>query len=88
MGKKRNRIEFKIRAPEANQVMLSGTFNQWSESSDPMKKDNAGTWKKAKILLHGKYEYKFIVDGEWTLEPGQMNTVSNRYGTLNNVIKV
>ena len=35
MSPKRKRIDFKILSPEARQVLLSGTFNQWSESSDP-----------------------------------------------------
>jgi 1,4-alpha-glucan branching enzyme len=88
MAPKRKRIEFKILAPEAKQVLLSGTFNQWSESSDPMKRDKTGTWKKVKMLLQGIYEYKFIVDGEWTLDPGCSDTVPNQHGTVNNVIEV
>ena len=48
MASKKRRIEFKIFAPDARQVLLSGTFNQWSEDTDPMKKDNTGTWKKIK----------------------------------------
>ena len=88
MAPKRKRIEFKILAPEVKQVLLSGTFNQWSENSDPMKRDNTGTWKKVKMLLHGKYEYKFIVDNEWTLDPGCSDTVPNQQGTFNNVIEV
>lgn len=88
MAPKRKRFEFRILAPEANQVLLSGTFNQWSESTDPMKRDSTGTWKKVKMLLHGQYEYKFIVDGEWMLDPGCSDTVPNRHGTFNNVIEV
>ena len=88
MAPKRKRFEFKILAPEAKQVLLSGTFNQWSESSDPMKRDKTGTWKKVKMLLQGRYEYKFIVDGEWMLDPGCGDTAPNQHGTFNNVIEV
>ena len=35
-----------------------------------MKRDKTGTWKKVKMLLQGRYEYKFIIDGEWMLDPG------------------
>ena len=88
MAPKRKRIEFKILVPEAKLVVLSGTFNQWSESSDPMNRDYTGTWKKTKMLLKGKYEYKLIVDGKWTLDPECDNIVLNEHGTYNNVIKV
>ena len=88
MKPKKKRVEFKIMVPEAKLVVLSGTFNQWSESSDPMKRDNTGMWKKVKILSQGTYEYKFIVDGEWTLGPEYDNVVRNQYGTYNNVIAV
>ena len=88
MAAKRKRIEFKILVPEAKQVVLSGTFNQWSENSDPMKRDITGTWKKVKMLFQGTYEYKFIVDGEWTLDSECDNVVRNQHGTYNNVIDV
>jgi 1,4-alpha-glucan branching enzyme len=88
MTAKKKRVEFKIFVPEAGQVLLAGSFNKWSESSDPMKKDHTGTWKKVKMLPAGKYEYKFIVDCVWMLDPQCHDIVSNQYGTENNVIQV
>jgi 1,4-alpha-glucan branching enzyme len=40
------RIEFRFVSPQAEKVHLFGSFNHWSESSDPMKKDSAGTWSR------------------------------------------
>jgi len=88
MKKKSKRIEFRIVSPQAEKVYLCGSFNQWSESSDPMKKDGAGTWKKTKVLTEGVYEYKFLVDGEWTLDPECHDATSNKFGTENNVIRL
>ena len=88
MGKPKKRVEFKLIAPEAEQVVLSGTFNDWSESSDPMKKDKVGGWKKVKMLDQGTHEYKFIVDGRWILDAECDQTVPNHFGSLNNVLKV
>ena len=51
MAPKRKRIQFSILAPEAEQVLLSGTFNRWSDSSDPMKMDDAGVWKRSKCFF-------------------------------------
>jgi len=81
-------VEFKITAPESNQAFLAGSFNDWSPTSDPMKKDKSGVWKKAKKLHPGTYQYKFIVDDVWLLDPLGAETVSNEHGTANNVVHV
>ncbi|MFO7739227.1 MAG: glycogen-binding domain-containing protein [Desulfatiglandaceae bacterium] len=88
MAKKKRRIEFRIFAPEAEKVLLSGSFNEWSENSDPMKRDETGTWKKIKMLPRGLYEYKFVIDGIWTLDPNCRDTVPNKYGSQNSALEV
>jgi len=88
MTARKRRVEFKMLAPQAKRVLLTGSFNEWSESSDPMKRDKTGTWKKIKMLPPGKHQYKFIVDGVWTLDPNCRDTAPNQYGTENNVIKI
>ena len=86
MNTRKKRVEFRLFSPGAHEVLLSGDFNAWSDSADPMKKDKNGTWKKIKILPPGRYEYKFIVDGVWVLDPNCPDTVPNNYGTQNNII--
>ncbi len=39
-------------------------------------------------LPPGRYEYKFLVDGQWVPDVKAKNSVFNRYGTLNSVIEV
>lgn len=85
MNQRAKRIEFKVFAPQAEKIYLCGSFNNWSESSDPMKKDSTGTWKKIKMLSEGTYEYKYLVDGDWTLDP-ECHTTPNEFGTENNVV--
>lgn len=86
MKQKKRRFDFKINALQAQGVYLCGTFNNWSESSDRMKMDSSGVWKKSKMLSQGIYEYKFLVDGDWTLDPECRETAPNGFGTKNNVI--
>lgn len=86
MNQRAKRIEFKVFAPQAEKVYLCGSFNNWSESSDPMKKDSTGTWKKIKMLSEGTHEYKYLVDGDWTLDPECHDTTPNEFGTENNVV--
>lgn len=88
MAEKKKRVVFKVFAPEAQKVVLAGSFNKWSQDSDAMKKDETGTWKKIKILPKGTYEYKFIVDGTWTCDPNCPDIVYDAQGSENNRIVV
>lgn len=79
-------VEFSFRAPEAKQVCIAGTFNDWNTSSLPMKKDKDGTWRIKVSLCRGKYEYKYIVDGSWASDLTSTELVPNPFGTDNCVI--
>lgn len=85
-------------APEAEQVFVAGTFNDWNPNGTPMHKIADGTWKVTLKLPTGSYEYKFIVDGRWVCEPGadeydpglgnSLNHVPNVFGSMNRKLKV
>ena len=52
----------------AQKVILSGSFNSWDENELVMKKNRTG-WQLSYILAPGTYEYKYIVDGKWMIDP-------------------
>jgi len=79
---------FTLKAPDAKIVFLGGDFNEWNEKKHLMKKDPKGLWKKEVMLLPGRYEYKFLVDGRWQIDPENRQLCQNDYGTLNHVIVV
>ncbi|MFH0725342.1 MAG: glycogen-binding domain-containing protein [Pseudomonadota bacterium] len=84
---KRHRVTLSLELPAANEVFLMGDFNDWNPTMHPMKKDGSGVWKKMVMLFPGKYEYRFMVDGEWVNDPnGQL--CPNCFGTFNNVVEV
>ena len=58
-------------APEATNVFLAGTFNNWDPQASPMERAPDGVWQIALDLAPGQYEYKFVVDGRWCCEPGR-----------------
>lgn len=62
---KKKRAYFKLRAPEAREVSIAGTFNNWDSSTWALKRDKKGTWKTWFDLPAGQHEYCFVVDGEW-----------------------
>ncbi len=73
--------------PEADRVILSGTFNGWNEGYPEMKRVEDG-WALTLDLEPGIYEYKFIVDGEWHHDPANPESIENEHGTLNSVFRI
>lgn len=71
----------------ANQVILTGSFNGWNETALKMMKGTDG-WTLRADLPPGRYEYKFIVDGEWYHDRANKVTVTNEHSTLNSVLFV
>jgi 1,4-alpha-glucan branching enzyme len=82
---KRKKASFAIEAPLAEKVVLMGDFNHWNPNVHPMKNDGKGIWTKAVIIPPGRYEYKFLIDGDWRKDPGNEQTCPNCFGTLNSV---
>jgi 1,4-alpha-glucan branching enzyme len=85
---KRHRVMLAMEAPDAKEVVLAGDFNKWNAKSHPMKKDKGGVWKRSAMLPPGRYEYKFLVDGQWRNDPKNDKTCPNRFGTRNSVLTI
>jgi len=77
------KVPFEFPAPEAREVYLAGDFNNWDTSANPMKKDKKGTWKATVALKPGRYEYRFLVDGNWENDLFCAGCVPNEFGTQN-----
>jgi 1,4-alpha-glucan branching enzyme len=84
----RRRIVFLLEAPDAGLVSLVGSFNGWDEKSHRMNKNDDGIWEKILMLYPGRYEYKFLVDGQWWNDPRNDRVCANSFGTQNSVVKV
>jgi 1,4-alpha-glucan branching enzyme len=84
----RRGVRFSLKAPNAKEVFLVGDFNNWDAAANPMKLDADGSWKTSLIIPPGRYEFKLWVDGKWREGTKEEQTVSNRFGTLNNVLIV
>ena len=82
-------VSFKVNLPAAREVYVCGDFNHWSPTSLPMIRHAAnGHWEKRLALAPGRYQYKFIVDGEWVHDPEAAETVPNHHGSLNSIKEV
>lgn len=72
---------------DASIVVLTGSFNNWSQSQFIFGKEG-DEWICRIDLEPGKHAYKFIVDGNWLLDPDNPNTEDDDYGVKNSVIVV
>ena len=81
-------VSFALHRPDAKGVSLCGEFNGWSPSATPMKRHNDGHWETTVALAPGRYQYKFLVDGDWLLDPAAQKNVPNEHGSLNSVVEV
>ena len=83
------RVTFQITASPKSTVSLAGTFNRWDTKRHPMKDiSNVGTYATTLMLPKGEHEYKFVINGNWVVDPECRNWVRNTCGILNSVIKV
>lgn len=69
---------------DAKTVILSGDFNDWSETEYRMTKTKKG-WTFTTRLVGGKYHYKFIVDGKWIIDPDNTVKEYDWKGNVNSV---
>jgi 1,4-alpha-glucan branching enzyme len=82
-------VAFILDHPDACEVFLCGDFNQWvRESLRMIRRDRVGRWEKRLMLLPGRYEYKFVVDGQWMSDPHAPAEVPNPHGSFNSVLEV
>ena len=82
-------VTFTFDSGEAEEVEVCGDFNQWSPGALCMIRLNGDShWEKRLILTPGRYEYKFLVDGEWISDPKCKEVVANAFGSTNSVVVV
>ena len=72
----------------AQEVCIAGSFNDWHPSVTPMVRLDDGKWAKELALPPGRYEYRFVVDGQWVDDPAATDLIPNPFGTPNAVLVV
>ena len=63
------KVTFSVPAKDAKKVSVAGEFNKWNAKATVLKKLKNGTFKGTINLPKDKqFEFKYIVDGQWTNE--------------------
>jgi 1,4-alpha-glucan branching enzyme len=82
------KVRVEVRNPEAKQVTLAGTFNNWQADAHPLQPQEDGWWTTELTLPAGCYEYRFVIDGRWTSNPQAPKFVRNPYGSFNSILEI
>jgi 1,4-alpha-glucan branching enzyme len=83
------KVRFGLNAAAGSHVFVAGTFNQWSETENPLEeKPVDGRFNATLRVPPGAHQYKFIVNGTWMVDPDCKHWVHNEYGSLNSVLHV
>jgi 1,4-alpha-glucan branching enzyme len=68
----------------AQSVAVAGSFNSWQPEQVTASGD--GNWIKELTIAPGRYEYLFVVDGQWVTDPNAREHTPNPFGGLNSVL--
>ena len=77
-----------LQSPGATAVSIAGSFNDWSPDAKPMACDTDGCWGVDLTLPPGRYEYRFVVDGQWRDDPNATEYVINPFASRNTVLVI
>ncbi len=81
------RFTFRFRDHDYQQVALTGEFNGWHASSNPLTL-NQDFWEADLALLPGVYQYKLVInDRDWIVDP-EADTVATPHGERNGLLRV
>lgn len=69
---------------DADKVLLAGSFTAWQNYPIAMKRVDSG-WIANVKLGYGKHFYKFIIDGEWSIDFDNRMNESDGRGNINSV---
>ena len=85
----KRRVVFEINAGPGKSVGVAGSFNDWNPDAKPLKDRNGdGVYRGIVTLEPGRYEYKFVVDGIWSMDARNPLFAPNDFGTLNSLIVI
>lgn len=82
------RVSFELVKPGAKRVCVAGSFNDWKPEMAPLSPVGNGRWAADVCIKPGRYEYLFVVDGQWLPDPNAKESVQNPFGGLNSIVGV
>jgi len=82
-------VTFALESSAAKDIYVAGDFNDWKINDESrLALGENGCWEKRVPLPHGRYRYKFVVDGEWTIDSKNQAREINTFGSLDSVMEI
>ncbi len=82
-------VTFALESSAAKDIHVAGDFNDWKINDESrLALGENGCWEKRVTLPHGRYRYKFIVDGEWTIDSKNQAREINTFGSFDSVMEI
>jgi 1,4-alpha-glucan branching enzyme len=77
-------------APSAKSVMLVGDFNNWNETSTPLKQGKDGSWSVVLTLQPGReYYFRYLIDNNrWENDWNADKYVRSPYSDADNSVVI
>lgn len=73
----------------ADSVSVAGEFNGWNHLATLLKRNDSGLWSTEIKVPTGRFEYKFIINGQrWIEDPSNGMKAPDNYGGLNSVLVI
>ncbi|HVP76509.1 MAG TPA: AAA family ATPase [Thermodesulfobacteriota bacterium] len=84
-----NEVSFAMEASTAKDIYVAGDFNDWKINDESrLARGENGCWEKRMRLPQGRYRYKFVVDGEWTVDSKNQAREINAFGSFDSVMEI
>lgn len=82
-------VTFALESSAAKDIYVAGDFNDWKINDESrLALGENGCWEKRVTLPHGRYRYKFVVDGEWTIDSKNQAREINTFGSFDSVMEI
>ena len=78
------KVRLELAKPGAQTVAIAGSFNSWQP--EQASTTGNGAWVKELAISPGRYEYMFVVDGQWMADPNAKEFAPNPFGGQNSVL--
>jgi len=79
-GRGKGTIRFMLNVPASiRKVQVAGDFSNWRAIS--MRRQKQGVYAvTVDVQGSGKFEYKYLLDGQWTKDPDNSTSVTSAFG--------
>ncbi|HRY98206.1 MAG TPA: alpha-amylase family glycosyl hydrolase [Bacteroidales bacterium] len=80
-------LRFDPQGKQYSEVTVVGEMNAWDPRATPMEWSGRA-WEVMLMLEPGQYQYQFVADGQWVLDPAAVKQVPNGIGGTNSQMEV